>query len=312
MKYIILLLSLCMLVGCNLQTLPPVAPEQSFVATLNIDEPSIQYFDEDGELLTTWALEEYYTGAVLLDEQRLFLYSHALPTAVVYELETGKLIDKWTVDAGTTNALYDAVNAQVILTNEQTNTVRFYALDGTERAQVPVRNYPMAMAMYNNYAYIINYKDTWLSVIDMTTQQVVTEWPIAAYSNGIMIDEKAQEVWVGGHGEGTESNTLVHVYDLQTGKERQIIPAPLMPVNIAMSPTQKAVISHGNNALYFIEDYEVIQKLTVGANPFAVSYWQKQWLVAGYDDQILYFIDDNAITKKVETEKGPFQLIVRD
>ena len=80
---------------------------QSFVASLNIIDPSLDFFDSKGERIATWKFDKSYTGATLIPYDRLVLYGHQLNEIDIYELSTGKLIQSIETGIGTTNAYYD-------------------------------------------------------------------------------------------------------------------------------------------------------------------------------------------------------------
>ncbi|MER2191594.1 MAG: YncE family protein [Solibacillus sp.] len=300
------------LTGCTEERFPAVNPQQSFVAAVNILEPSLQFFDEDGEILSEWLFDQAYTGAALVGDNRVIVYGHQLEQARLYELSSGKLLTELRVEIGTTNAYYDAASDKLFLTNSKTNALSRYAADGKFEQSVKLRNYPMAMTIAQGKLYVVNYKDTVLSVVNSETLEVLEEWPIAKSSNGLLYNEEKQQLWLGGHGEGETSNAYVTAYDLH-GQQVQKIHAPLMPIAFSKQDDMIAIISHGTNMLY-ITDAEGHAKwsLEIAANPFAVTHFADYLIVAGYDDQSLYFIKDGDVVKTVPTQKGPFQLLVRE
>lgn len=312
-RQLFLLIGLLLFVaGCQQQSFEPIAPDETFVATVNIDEPSLQFFDAAGEELATWQFEQYYTGGLLIGQDKLLMYSNILTKAHVYQLSTGEQLAEIKVPAGITGGYYDEESEQFFLANGKTNDVIAYDAAGQELATMAVRNYPMSMVSANGKLYVVNYKDTLLSVIDIATHKVEQEWAIDDYSHGIAIDPQKQEIWLGGHGKGSQSNEYVEVYDIASGKQTKTFELPIMPVGIAIHDDTVAVISHGSNMLYTMEQDRVVHTLKIGANPFAVTFLHDQIVVAGYDDHVLYFVQNNKIMNQVETEAGPFQLLVRE
>ena len=114
---------------------------------------------------------------------------------------------------------------------------------------------------------------------------------------------------------GTEAEPDIHIYNLKDGSLINTIHAPLMPVNFIEKNGGIFVISHGSNTLYKISrKREEIKSVQVGANPFELSFFHDELIVAGYDSNDIYFIDPNSLQIKhqVNVGKGPFQLIVRE
>ena len=302
-----------LLTGCGDARFTAINPHQPFVASINILQPSVTFFDQEANKLATWAFEVPYTGGTLIQHDRILMYGHELTEAHLYELSTGKQIATIDCGIGTTNAYYDQQSKQFFMTNSKSNTVTSYDSQGKKLHEQKLYNYPMSMAASNGYLYVINYKDTMLSVLDIATLDVVDEWEIMKSSHGIAILEEENLVWIGGHGEGSKPNDTIDVYNLTTGEKQSEIYMPLMPIGVAIEDDQVAVISHGANMLYVANmKGEVLWQQKVGANPFAATYFADYVVVAGYDDQTIYFLNEQEIVKEVQTDKGPFQLLVRE
>ncbi|WP_341321367.1 YncE family protein [Solibacillus sp. FSL H8-0523] len=312
-RMIILISSMLLLVACNETAFQAIDDQQDFIASVNILEPSVTFYDEENELMATWDLDKAYTGALLFGQDALLLYGHQLEQAELYELSTGKQIEKFNTGIGVTNALYDEHHQLIYVTNSKTNELTSFSITGDMQNKVKLRNYPMSMTQHENLLYVVNYKDTLLSVVDTATFTVKQEWPIESSSQGIAIIEKTGELWLGGHGQGSKSNDQVQVLDLVTGVVKKQIKVPLMPVTLLQSSDEVVVASHGSNMIYTVSTQGTITwQQEIAANPFAVAYFQGQLVVAGYDDQTLYFINDDQVTEHVVTGKGAFQLLVRE
>ena len=303
---------LMLLYGCSNESLEGVANTESFIAAINILEPSVQFFNEEGETLAIWQFEQAYTGGVLIQNKRLLLYGNQLTEADIYELSTGEKIASIDTPVGTTYSYYDDTSNTIFIANSQTNKVYSYDENGKQLGEVKVRNYPMSMVAKDGLLYVVNYKDTLLSVIDITTQQAVDEWTIPSSSHGLWLDETNGELWLGGHGEGTTANETIAIYNIDRGEKVRELKVPMMPIQIASNGEQQAVVSHGSSMLYIIEDGTIVQQIKVGANPFSVSFYKEQIVVAGYDDNKLYFLKDGEIYKRISTNEGPFQLLTRE
>lgn len=309
----IIVVAILLLTSCNNEEFPPINQHQSFVASVNILQPSITFYDNSGEKIANWTFDKAYTGAVLIDHDKILLYGHQLEEATLYELSTGKIIKTIETGIGTTNGYYDKDEKMVFLTNSKTNELTSYNNYGDKLSEVNLRNYPMSMESDNGKLYVINYKDTILSVVDLQTFQVIDEWDIEKSSSGILLLPDQQTIWIGGHGEGNKPNQTIKVLDIQTGNTVNELKSSIMPVGFSRKDNEVYVVNHGANELVVLSEIgEVLWKLEVGANPFAVANFNEFSIVAGFDDQTMYFINDGKVEKSIETDRGPFQLLVRE
>lgn len=312
-RIIILMISILVLAACSEPAFQAIDDQQDFLASVNILEPSVTFYDEAGELVATWDLDKAYTGAIVVGQDALLLYGHQLEQAELYELSTGKQIAKLKTGIGITNALYDEQHQLIYVTNSKTNELTSFSTTGDMQKKVKLRNYPMSMAQHEGLLYVVNYKDTFLSVVDTATFAVKEEWPIESSSQGIAIIEKTEELWLGGHGQGSKPNDQVQVLDLATGEVKKQLIVPMMPVTLVQSNDEVVVASHGSNMIYTVSPQGVIiWQQEIAANPFAAAYFLGQLVIAGYDDQTVYFIDEGQVVKRVATGKGAFQLLVRE
>ncbi|MEK5233212.1 YncE family protein [Lysinibacillus sp. FSL K6-0232] len=311
--FIFSLLQIIWLAGCAEKSYEPIERDQDFIASLNIQEPSLDFIDEDGNILATWAFNQAYSGAVLLGDDQILLYGHQLSTIDVYTISTGEKRFSKKVDIGTTNVYYDDSIQQFFITNSKNNTVTSFDQEGNALATQRIGNYPMSMASYKDKLYVINFKDTKLTVLNTKNLMIEKEWPIPKSSHGIAVLEETHELWIGGHGEGSSPNHSVKKYDLTTGELHGEIDMPLMPVGLKKTENAVFVVSHGHNMLY-VADFagSVKWQQEVGANPFVVERFQDYIVVAGYDDHTLHFLKDGQKDKTVDVGKGAFQLLVRE
>jgi len=311
--FILSLLLVVWLAGCTDLAFKPIKSKQNFIASLNIQEPSLDFIDEQGKVIATWMFDKAYTGAVLLGDNRILLFGHQLDKIDVYTLSTGEKLYSKKVKMGTTNVYYSENDKQFFITNSTTNTVTSFDEKGNELASQQLGNYPMSMVAFKEKLYIINFKDTKLSILNVKNLKVEQEWVIPKSAHGLAIIEETNELWVGGHGDGSKPNSSVKRYDLATGELHGEIEMPLMPVGLTKTKNSVLVISHGHNELY-VADFngKVKWQLEVGANPFVVNQFKDYIVVAGYDDHTLYFIKDGHVEKTVDVGKGAFQLLVRE
>lgn len=311
-KYILLLCLLTILASCSKEHFTPIDHHRSFVASMNILEPSLSFYFADGDI-ATWKFDKAYTGAMLLQHDRVLLYGHQLTEAHLYELSSGRLMKTINTGIGTTNAYYDQKKKQFFLSNSERNTVTSYDNKGNKIKELRLKNYPLSMASEDGLLYVINYKDTILSVVDIDSFTIKNEWEIEKSSNGIMIVPEEKTVWIGGHGEGNEPNQTIAVYNIENGNQINKIPTSLMPVEFHRQWDTIFSINHGSNEIYaFTIKGDFLWKEEVGANPFAVKTFQDEIVVASFDDHRLYFLKDNQVSKFIEVGKGPFQLLVRE
>lgn len=314
-KIRIVVLGLLMLIiaGCSDERFTSIDPHQSFVATMNILEPSLSFYNQSAEEIATWSFEKAYTGATIVGFDMVLLYGHQLSYADLYELSSGKRLATLQTGIGVTNAYFDDISEKIFITNSKTNELSSYTMKGKPLQTVKLGNYPMSMIAYEGRLFVVNYKDPTLSIVSTNNLQLLDEWEISTSSQGLFISANANEIWIGGHGEGSQPNDKVHVYDLITGKRKSDILTPLMPVGFAQHDKEVAIASHGSNMIYRVQlDGTIISQQEIAANPFAVAYFKNQLIVAGYDDQVIYFIDNQRIQQQVTAGKGPFQLLVRE
>lgn len=308
-----LILCIVILSGCGAERFQAIDPHQSFIASMNILEPSLTFYDHQGDQLATWQFDKAYTGVELIDHDLLLLYGHQLGEAILYELSSGKEYKKLQTGLGVTNAYYDKTSEKLFITNSETNELVSYSKKGEVLQTAKLGNYPMSMVAYEDKLYVINYKDTTLAVVSTNDLAILDSWTIAKSSHGILVEPEFGRLWIGGHGQGSSPNQTVDFFDLSSGELMKEVSMPMMPVGFAKGANEVAVVSHGSNMLYITDRQgNELEKLNIAANPFAVAYFQSNFVVAGYDDQILYFIENRVIKKKVQTDKGPFQLVVRE
>lgn len=299
--------------GCKEEGLSPIDNHQSFVASVNILQPSVTFYDSLGGKLATWTFEKAYTGAILLEQDRIILYGHQLTEADMYELSSGKKLKSIKTGLGTTNAYYDKEQELLFITNSEDNSILSYDKHGNQLKELKLRNYPMGMASYKGKIYVTNFKDTVLTVIDMEELKMLEEWDIDKSSSSLLIVPEKNTIWIGGHGEGSRPNQTVKILDLKTGELLDKIKVSFMPVGFIRNEEEVYIVNHGSNELFAANlSGDILWQAEVGANPFAVETINEKIVVAGFDDHTLYFIKDGKIEKTIETDNGPFQLLVRE
>lgn len=309
MKKFFLLLFVFLIGGCAEESFPAIPSDTDFVASINTLGGTIDFVSDEAAIIESWELEEAYTGFALVEDDLLLLYGYTVEQAALIELSTGKQVASIDVGEGTTYGYVYEEN--IYLANSQTNTVSLYNKNGEKLRTNSTGNYPMAMTSNGNHIFVVNFKDEFLSVLTMELEQV-DEWSIPISSHGVII--KGEELWLGGHGAGSSPNRSIKRLNINTGELIGEIEAPFMPINMTQATNGHIfAVSHGSSTVYEIsENGKILNDLKVGANPFWVSSFGENMVLAGYDDHHLYFIQSGDIIKKLKVGKGPFQLIVRE
>ena len=119
-----------MLSGCSDEHFEEIDPHQSVIASMNILQPSLSFYNNKAQKLANWSFEKAYTGATLVGYDTIFLYGHQLDEADLYELSSGKKIKSIDTGLGVTNAYFDEESELLFVTNSQTNNVMSYTVKG--------------------------------------------------------------------------------------------------------------------------------------------------------------------------------------
>jgi len=105
--FIFSLLQIVWLAGCTEKSYESIERDRNFIASLNIQEPSLDFIDENGQVLAKWLFDKAYSGATLIGDDQVLLYGHQLNTMDVYTISTGEKLYSKKVEVGTTNVYYD-------------------------------------------------------------------------------------------------------------------------------------------------------------------------------------------------------------
>lgn len=310
-KLLGMMLASILLAACNHTTYKPIDAQTAFIASVNIDEPSIDFIDEQGKQLAVWPLSESYSGATLIGDDRILLYGHHLDHADIVQLSTGKQLTTLDTGEGVTNAIYDAHTKYVYIANSWTNEVTAYDEDGVLKATRHTGTYPMSMLVHDDQLFVVNFKETTLSVLEATTLKKRDEWDIPKSSNGLVV--VGDELWIGGHGSGSKPNDVVERHHIQTGKTLSTLKLPLMPIAFLKHNNDVYALSHGENVLHQLNHKgQDVAKVEVASNPFTIASFANYIVVSGYDDHKMYWLDNMKVVKSQDVGEGPFQLLVRD
>lgn len=316
-RYVVLLCLLFLLTGCQGESYTPIAKNKSVLITTNIKEGSISFIDKKSkDVITTWELQEPITGVTMLPGgEEMLVYSKQLEYVYIYSLTTGRQIDKWKTGKGIANVVVSDDEKQLFIADQNTQTIRLFTIDGKEKDSISVGKGPLTMVQHDERLYVLNFYDTQLSTIDLAQKKVVNSFMIPPASTGAMVSEDGKEIWIGGHGDGTQVNEKVLVYSLEDGQMIRSLHAPFMPVSIEGDGEFVFVLSHGSNMLrkFDARTYQEIGSIEVGSNPFAFLNSGKEGYVASYDSNEVYVIDTQEMKVKqtITVGQGPFQLVQR-
>lgn len=296
----------------------PIIPEnKSLAITVNIKDMSLSFVDlDEAKVIETWTMDKPYTGGVLLpDNDSLLLYGKQVETVDIYSLRTGKRMNSWETGKGIVEGVLLSDREEIALSDQERQSVRFFRFDGKPIKEVVKTGNPLALIPTNSQLFVISYNSKKLTIVDLQSKEITSQFPIHSAATGAIIQEDKNEIWIGGHGLGSELESYIHVYDSKTGELIRKISAPIMPINLLHNKDGTFALSHGSNSLYKISDEGIIQaKITVGANPFEMAEYKDQLLVAGYDSNDIHFITkkDLSIGKSAKVGKGPFKIIIRE
>ncbi|KFN03365.1 YncE family protein [Bacillus clarus] len=317
-KHFFLLCFLFLLVGCRGSSYTPIAKEKSIIITTNIKEGSVSFIDKKSKKrVAIWELNEPITGVTILPNgEDMLVYGKQLEYMYVYSLTEGKQVKKYKTGKGITNVIVSDDEKQLFMADQNEQKIRFFTINGKETGSVSVGKGPLTMVEHNKQLSILNFYDTKLTTIDIKKKQVVQSFMIPPASTGAIVSANGTEIWIGGHGDGTQVNEKVLVYSLQSGEMIRSLHAPFMPVSITGDGKYVYTLSHGSNTLrkFDVRTYQEVGKAEVGSNPFAFLKSGAEGYVASYDSDEVFVMDmkDMKIKQTIKVGKGPFQLIERE
>ncbi|WP_077213649.1 YncE family protein [Bacillus dakarensis] len=306
------------LTSCSDDQYPSISEDQNVLITVNIKDMSVSFINVDTkEKIAEWQMEKPYTGGLILpDRDTLLLYGKQLDNVDLFSLRNGEKVSSWELGKGIVNGKLLKGGNQIAFADQSLHAVRFYNTIGQELEVVKTEANPLTLFenQETEKLYVISFNAENLTVIDENSTKKITSFPIHPSAAGAVLRENQREIWIGGHGEGTELESNIHVYDTVTGELLKQIPAPLMPINFQEKDGFIYVLSHGSNTLYKLDsEGKVADSTKVGANPFEMTVLGESLIIAGYDSDDIHFInaDTLEITKTVSVGRGPFQLILR-
>lgn len=316
---ILMFVLLCIyLIGCSKEKYQPIIIDDSLAITVNIKDMTISFINIDaGEKIGEWEVNRPYLGGVILpDGDSLLLYGKQIEEIDIYSLKKGEKIDSWKTGSGIVNGLLLHNENELAFVDQSQNSLRFFSLNGEELGVVKMDPKPLTLLEnHKKELYVISYNSQSMTVVNTATKKKTASFSIHPSATGAILREGKNEMWIGGHGEGAELETNIHVYDTTTGQLLKTIHAPVMPINFAQKDEFMYVLSHGSNTLYKLDGEGHIQESAkVGANPFEMKMMDPYILIAGYDSNDISFVNNQSLNveKTITVGKGPFQLLVRE
>jgi YVTN family beta-propeller protein len=309
--------AIAFLSACSFESFEPIPKDSSIISTVNIKEMTISFYDMDkGENLADWRVDRPYIGGTILpDGDTLLLYGKTLDTVDLYSLSEGKKIDSWETGEGIVNALLVGDGTEIAFADQNMESIRFFDMDGKQVKEVQAEKDPLTLIEAGKKLYVVSYNQEVLTIIDMKNKERLPGFEVHPAAAGAMICMDKDELWVGGHGKGTEIEDRIHIYDLKTGKLKKEVPAPVMPVDFIKHEDDIFVLSHGTSMLYKLSGNGTKKdSIKVGANPFEIEVFKDKLIVAGYDSNEVYIIDPKSLSikKTFKVGNGPFQIVMRE
>ncbi|ERN54864.1 hypothetical protein M3689_04240 [Alkalihalophilus marmarensis] len=313
-KIVLTACSLLILISCSPfshEGLPSAEPV--VIVTNSFDESLSFIHGTKHDLITTWNLHHPASGTLLLDHDILLTYSSIHSTLYVYDLTSGKEVQSISVSSAVDDL--KLLNNKLYLTQSEENEVVVLSLDGEVIDRIEVGSSPQYLYRHENSLYVLNYEDTSISVIDLSTNEVTTTLPsIDRATDMIMVNESI--VWIGGHGRGAEITNHIEMVDIVRQEKAGQLFAPTMPVAFLSHDNSILVLSHGSNQLREInsETNEVESIIDTVANPFTMAALDDFLFIAGYDSNSVEIVDLNTLTsqKRIKVGEGPLDLTIRE
>lgn len=312
-------LTIGLLASCSIDHYPSILQDGRLLMTVNIKDMTVTFIDmEKEQKVDEWKMDRPYIGGLMLpDGDTLLLYGKQVDTIDLFSLTKGEKISSWETGIGIVNGKLLKNQKEIVFADQSTGTVRFFTLDGDEIAKVKTDVNPLTLFedQENERLFVISYSSESMTVVDVKSKEKISSFQIHPSATGALLREEANEIWIGGHGEGAEVGSDIYVYDQDKGELKKKIHAPIMPINFAQKDSHVFALSHGSNTLYkFDTSGNVIDSLKIGANPFEIIAVQDSLIIAGYDSDDVHLVDPDSLTikKTIPVGKGPFQLILRE
>lgn len=317
-KIFLVVLLLSIITSCQNKGFESIPNNQDFLISFNLKESSISFIDvETYSEAVKWEFDQPFSGALLLPNNHILFYGRHLEDLYIYNLSSGKLIDKWPSGKGVANALLSSDENYIFLANQQKNAIQVIDTNGSFQEVIPVENGPLTLVedTHKNRLYVIHFDSPVISTIDLDQLKTIGSFTSNKRAVGATLANNNQELWVGGHGAGKNIQREIIVYQLPQGDVVSAIKAGTMPVDLKVKGDYVYALSHGTNTLSKInmQTYETTQEITVGSNSFVMNFFQEDLYIASYDSNEIFIInpDDLKVITSFESGNGPFDLLYR-
>lgn len=318
-KWLLVLIISLFLSGCATEQYKKIESNKAQIIVVNLLENSLSFFDQKTkEEQARWTMSYTFTGALLLpDDKTLLLYGKQLENIYLYDITTGKEIDRWKTGKGIVNVQISNDDSKLFLANQESDKIQVRTVKGEELTEVSVGDDPLTIleSQKRNQLFAINFNAPEISVIDSHSYEKTKVIHAKPASVGAVLIEPYDELWTGGHGLGHKAENAVTVYSLDTGEIKQEIEAPIMPVDLEKWGDYVFVVSHGSNQLRKIDIHtkEVVATKEIGANPFKISIINNLIYIASYDSNEIIEVDPTTmeIVDTIKAGKGPFQILFK-
>jgi YVTN family beta-propeller protein len=314
LKELLTVCSFLILISCSPSSFEGLPNGEPIIIVTNSFDESISFIHgREHELLTTWNLDHPVSGTFLLNDDMLLTYSSIHSTLYMYDLHSGEEVQSISVASGVDDLIL--LNNELYLTQRKEDEVAILSLEGEFRDRVKVGYSPQYLYHHENALYVLNYEDTTISVIDLSTNQVTTTLPSIDRATDMVI-VKDSLAWIGGHGRGANITNHIEIVDLDRQEKAGQLFAPTMPVAFLKQDDSILVLSHGSNQLREInaETNEIESIVDTVANPFTMAAFDDFLFIAGYDSNSVEIVDLNTLTsqKRINVGEGPLDLTIRE
>ncbi|MFB7139240.1 YncE family protein [Gottfriedia sp. NPDC056225] len=306
--------------GCFPNKMSHIKDSENVLISINKKVGSLTFLDpHDLHKVADWDLNRDVSGAALLqNEKDIAVYHPVDPNIDIYHLSTGEKVKSWKAGVGITNMISLKSNHTIAVTNGKKNTITFFDQKGIVLKQLNIGKNPISMVEDTTHhkLFVSLFNERKVININLDNYKVEQTIEVPNTSIGLILNNDASELFVGGHGNGESENEDVKVYSTTTGKKQKSLHTPLMPISFFKNDDGLFTIAHGTNQIYKLDPTVVNQTkfIEVGSNPYAAIGFKHSAYAASYDLNKLYQI--NTKTMKIEKEaavgRGPFQLLLRE
>lgn len=219
-KGLLILLVMFMMTGCRTQY-SGISKNTPLAITVNIKDMSLSFINlNTKEKFETWKLDKAYIGGfVLPDQNTLALYGKQVESVDLFSLRTGELIQSWKTGPGIVDAELLKNNKEVVFSDQNRQSIRFFNLDGIETKEIYTKGDPYTLleSQQVDRLFVVSYHAQVMDVINIEKKEKIDDFSIHTSAAGALLNEKKSEIWIGGHGAGSEVGSEIYIYNWVTG-----------------------------------------------------------------------------------------------